>query len=126
MSEVLSESDVAAIKAYNAEIDKGVTSQTAFNRTMLNTSREAQNVVAAANGGKVAIDGLTKSSKAAQLGMNLLSTAINIGITFVVAEAIQFVYQFITAQKQLQKAAAETGSAFAEKAKDIDRYNKKS
>ena len=66
------------------------------------------------------------SAKLSAIGMNLLSTAINIGITFVVAEAIQFVYQFITAQKQLQKAAAETGSAFAEKAKDIDRYNKKS
>ncbi len=80
---------------------------------------------ATANGGKIAIDGLTKSSKAAELGMNLLATALNVGLTFVLTEAIQLVYQFVTAQKQLQKAAAETGSAFAEKAKDIDEYKTK-
>lgn len=47
---LLSDADITAIKAYNTEIDKCVTSQTAFNRTMLNTSKEAQNIVAAANG----------------------------------------------------------------------------
>lgn len=63
---LLSDSDISAIKAYNAEIDKCVTSQTAFNRTMLNTSQQAQNVVAAANGNKVALEGMTKASKAAE------------------------------------------------------------
>lgn len=65
------------------------------------------------------------SAKLSAIGMNLLSTALNIGLTFAVTTAIQLVYQFVTAQKQLQKAAAETGSAFAEKAKDIDEYKTK-
>ena len=39
---------------------------------MDNTSKEAQNVVAAANGNKVALDGLTKSSKAAESFILLL------------------------------------------------------
>lgn len=106
-------------------VRSSVIAQKAANNTLSGASDEVKKLQATANGGKIAIDGLTKSSKAAKLGMNLLSTAINVGITFVVAEAIQLVYQFVTAQKQLQKAAAETGSTFAEKAKDIDRYNKK-
>ena len=93
---------------------------------MTGTSEEAQNFARGMQAGTNSLKDLEKSSKSAQLGMNLLATAINVGITFVVAEAIQLVYQFATAQKQLQKAAAETGSTFAEKAKDIDIYNKKS
>ena len=74
---LFSDSDVNAMKAYNAEINKGTTSQTAFYRTMQNTSVEAQNFVAAANGNVVALDELTKSSKAASLGMKALSMAGN-------------------------------------------------
>lgn len=105
----------------------------AWAKTMGTATQAAQDQVRSCMRNKGSLEDLANSyekvglkAKAAKIGMNLLSTAINIGITFVVAEAIQLVYQFVTAQKQLQKAAAETGSAFAEKAKDIDRYNKKS
>lgn len=58
---------------------------------MDNTSKEAQNVVADANGNKVALDGLTKSSKAAELGMKALAMAGNILLMWGVGEVISLV-----------------------------------
>lgn len=58
---------------------------------MDNTSKEAQNVVAAANGNKVALDGLTKSSKAAELGMKALAMAGNMLLMWGVGEVISLV-----------------------------------
>lgn len=54
----ISKNDIEAINAYNSQIDSGVTSQTAFNRTMLNASPAAQNLIAAYNGGKVSTQGM--------------------------------------------------------------------
>ena len=89
---LLSNEDINAIKAYNSESDKCVRSQTAFYRTMQNTSEEAQNIVSAANGGTVAIDNLTKSSKAAELGMKGLAMAGNalasIGISIAITSIL--------------------------------------
>ena len=52
-STTISSTDLDAIKKYNTEIKNGVTSQTAFNRCMLNTSSAAQNLVDSANGAAV-------------------------------------------------------------------------
>lgn len=122
---LLSNSDITAIKAYNAEIDKCTTSQTAFYRTMQNTSKEAQNVVTAANGNKVVLDGLTKSSKAAELGMKALSMAGNMLLMWGISEAITIIYDLATASDRLQKSAAQLGSEFANTKSDIDGYKTK-
>lgn len=122
---LLSNSDITAIKTYNAEIDKCTTSQTAFYRTMQNTSKEAQNVVAAANGNKVVLDGLTKSSKAAELGMKALSMAGNMLLMWGISEAITIIYDLATASDRLQKSAAQLGSEFANTKSDIDGYKTK-
>ena len=108
LSEVLSTSDIEAIKKYNQQIDACVGSQTAFNRTMLGTSKEAQNMVAVANGNKVALDGLTKSSKAAELGMKALSMAGNMIAMWAIGEAISFAIKeldnfFNAADKAIEK-----------------------
>ena len=125
LSEVLSTSDVDAIKAYNKQIDNCVTSQTAFNRTMLNTSNEAQNVVAAANGNKVALDGLTKSSKAAELGMKALATAGNMLLIYALTSAIDIIYKCAIASDRLAESAAQMGSEFASTKSDISDYKTK-
>lgn len=125
LSEVLSTSDVDAIKAYNKQIDKCVTSQTAFNRTMLNTSKEAQNVVAAANGNKVALDGLTKSSKAAELGMKALAMAGNMLLIYALTSAVGIIYKCATASDRLAESAAQMGSEFASTKSDISDYKTK-
>lgn len=125
LSEVLSDSDIKAIKAYNAEIDKCTTSQTAFYKTMQNASKEAQNVVAAANGNKVALDGLTKSSKAAELGMKALSVAGNMLLMWGITEAISALYKFSQVSKDVANSAQEIGSSFKETKKDIASYKEK-
>lgn len=123
--QLLSDSDIKAIKAYNAEIDRCVTSQTAFYRTMDKASKEAQNVVAAANGNKVALDGLTKSSKAAELGMKALSVAGNILVTVLITEAISALHKFSQVSKDVANSAQEIGSSFKETQTDIDSYKEK-
>lgn len=123
--QLLSDSDIKAIKAYNAEIDRCVTSQTAFYRTMDKASKEAQNVVAAANGNKVALDGLTKSSKAAELGMKALSVAGNMLLMWGISEAISALYKFSQVSKDVANSAQEIGSSFKETKKDINSYKEK-
>lgn len=125
LSEVLSTSDVDAIKAYNEQIDNCVTSQTAFNRTMLNTSKDAQNVVAAANGNKVALDGLTKSSKAAELGMKALAMAGNMLLIYALTSAVDIIYKCATASDRLAESAAQMGSEFTSTKSDISDYKTK-
>ena len=125
LSEVLSTSDVDAIKAYNKQIDNCVTSQTAFNRTMLNTSKEAQNVVAAANGNKVALDGLTKSSKAAELGMKAIAMAGNMLLIYALTSAVDIIYKCATASDRLAESAAQMGSEFVSTKSDISDYKTK-
>lgn len=125
LSEVLSTSDVDAIKAYNKQIDNCVTSQTAFNRTMLNTSKEAQNVVAAANGNKVALDGLTKSYKAAELGMKALAMAGNMLLIYALTSAVDIIYKCATASDRLAESAAQMGSEFVSTKSDISDYKTK-
>lgn len=125
MSEILSSSDIDAIKAYNKEIDNCVTSQTAFNRTMLDASEDAQNVVAAANGNKVALDGLTKSSKAAELGMKALAMAGNMLLMWGISEAINLIYSCATASDRLRESANKLGSEFSKTSSDISSYKEK-
>lgn len=91
MSEVLSKSDINAIKNYNQQIDACVGSQTAFYRTMKNASEKAKNLVASANGGKVALDGLSKASKAAELGMKALAMAGNAIVSWAAGEVISLI-----------------------------------
>ena len=122
---LFSESDIEAIKNYNAQIDACVTSQTAFRRTMMNASEGAQNLVASANGGTIALDSLTTSSKAAVIGMRALSTVLNVGITLAVTAVISGIYKLATYQKTLADSASEAGSKLKESADNIADYKTK-
>ncbi len=105
---------MAAVRAYNSEFTRlservresgiHVSSQTisrrAANSTMENASEDARNIVANANGNIVSLNNLTKSSKAAEIGMKavceigntLASSAASAAIDLVVtsvSEALQ-------------------------------------
>ena len=86
--DILSESDINAIRLYNGEINSSITSQTAFNDTMLNASEQAQNIVASANGATVSIENLAGASKAAQMGIKALSLAGNMLVFMAVSKGI--------------------------------------
>lgn len=123
--QLLPDSDIKAIEAYNTEIDKCVGSQAAFYRTMLNASEEAQNIVAAADGGKIAIDGLTKASKAAELGMRGLALAGNMLASFLVSSFISLLINVANASDEIADSAAQIGNSFKETTSDLDNYKTK-
>jgi hypothetical protein len=121
---LLSESDVSAIKAYNAEIDACVTSQTAFNRTMLNASETAQNAVAAANGNTVALGEMTTASKAAEVGMKALSVAENMIatalISWAISEAITYLNDLAHAAENARQKSEELTSSYKDEKESIN------
>lgn len=139
MSEILPNSDLEAIKNYNAEFDRlknivskypaqindATIAQKACNDTLINASDKVKILQANANGGKIAIDGLTKASKAAELGMKALSVAANMALMFIVSELISGIYQFAQASKDIANSAQEIGSKIKDTEKDISSYKKK-
>lgn len=127
MSSSITEMDIANIMAYNAEIESGTTCQTAFYRTMLNSSKAAQDLVASMKGGTVATEGLTakaNASKLAVIGFRIAIVALNMAITMGLASVIQAVVtglnNLIHASKNASEAAHEAASAAK---KQSDEYN---
>ena len=89
----LSDMDIANIQAYNELIKQGATGQTAWNQTMLSSSAAAQNLVASANGGEVALQGLTSAattSTAAMVGLKVAMGLLNMGLTLLISAAISW------------------------------------
>lgn len=120
---LLSDSDISAIQAYNAEINRGVTSQTAFYRTMQNASVEAQNMAASANGMVVNLEQIPKVSKAGQVALKGLAMAGNIvaGILvgFVISKSVEVLDNYIHRVENAKNALDEFNSSVKEQQKDI-------
>lgn len=105
LSEVLSSAELEDVEKYNNEFDRlknivansstnvkdATIAQKAFDNTLRNSSSTVQTLQANTNGGKIAIDGLTKASKAAELGMRGLALAGNMLASFLAAFALQAV-----------------------------------
>ena len=103
---------------------------------MLDASDEAKNMVAAANGNKIALDGLTKSSKVAELGMKALAMAGNMllsfAVSFVVSKLAEKLYATATAattakenSESLASSLSKMQSEYAENSSKIDELSKK-
>lgn len=144
---ILSDDDISALQAYNAEINRGVTSQTAFYRTMQNASVEAQNMAASANGMVVNLEQIPKVSKAGQVALKGLAMAGNMLLMWGISEAISAIATAIDneanrveyAQERLeefnntvseskkeledqQKWIEENGDRYEELARGVDNY----
>lgn len=117
----ITKSDIEAIKAYNLQIDACVTSQTAFNRTMLNASPAAQNLVASYNGGKVSAQGMATAQNAAKtstIGLTIAQTALNaaigMGIGLLINLVVQGVNKLIHANEEAIEKAEELRNKYEE------------
>lgn len=116
---ILPDSDIKAIEAYNAQLEEGTSAQTAFNRTMLDASDTAQKIVEGANGNAVALGNLTRASKASAMGMQALSAAGNMFVMFIAAKVIESAVNFIDgivhqveiANEEMDEALSEYESA---------------
>lgn len=117
----ITKSDIEAIKAYNSQIDACVTSQTAFNRTMLNASPAAQNLVASYNDGKVSAQGMAtaqNAAKASTIGLTIAQTALNaaigMGIGLLINLVVQGVNKLIHANEEAIEKAEELRNKYEE------------
>lgn len=113
-STAISQSDVQAIQAYNSQIDSCVTSQTAFNRTMLNASPAAQNLVASCNGAKVSMQQLstatqqvTLATKASHIAMKAFSISLNIVAYTAIIKGVQLLSETLYDLANAEKVASE-------------------
>ncbi|SOY32053.1 hypothetical protein AMURIS_04806 [Acetatifactor muris] len=117
----ITKSDIEAIKAYNSQIDSCVTSQTAFNRTMLNASPAAQNLVASYNGGKVSAQGMAtaqNAAKASTIGLTIAQTALNaaigMGIGLLISLVVKGIDKLVHANEEAIEKAEELRRKYEE------------
>lgn len=134
---ILSNSDISAIKAYNNEftrlsekvgtstirVSKHTIAQKAANNTMQNASEKAKNIVKNANGSTVALDSLTRSSKAAALGIKALSIAGNMIVSMVIFKGIELIASAIDNYANRVKYAQERLEEFSNTVPVISDYS---
>lgn len=137
LSEVLSSAELEDVEKYNNEFDRlknivansstnvkdATIAQKAFDNTLRNSSSTVQTLQANTNGGKIAIDGLTKASKAAELGMRGLALAGNMLASFLAAFALQAVItgidNYIHRVDNARKALEEFNSTVQEQQNNL-------
>lgn len=91
---------------------------------MTEASESAQNLVANAKGGKVALESLEASSKASAIGMQLFTTAANMAAVALVSWGISWFVSELNnlahAEENARKHSAELTSAYETEKKNID------
>lgn len=122
----ISKNDIEAIKAYNSQIDSGVTSQTAFNRTMLDASSTAQNLVASYNGGKVSVQGMAAAQNVAEvstIGLSIAQTALNAAIGMGASLLVSLIVKGINKLIHANEEAIEKAEKLREKYEEFRSSN---
>lgn len=122
---ILSDNDLDCLKAYNKEIENGISPMTAYYRTMQTASDSAVNMAQAAGNATVNLEQIPKTSKAAELGLKALSLAGNMLIAWGVSEAITLIHYCATASDKLKESANDLGSQFSSTKSDIEGYKTK-
>lgn len=132
ISSNLTKQDIINLKAYNEELSKGATKQTAYYRTMLSSSKAAtelaENAAKETREGKVNLDNLTASantSKVAMMGFKVATVAANMALTMGLSYGLQKAIELLdylvhTAEKVSEAAneAFEQAKAESDKSKE--------
>lgn len=125
----ISESDIQALKDYNAQLDLGVSKQTAFYRTLSDpsVSDNARRIAESAKYGKVNIDNLAKSNdvlsksyKNAAVEATLFNVAITMGITFAISKVIELINWLSTLHDTNQKNIEQQAETAKQRVSNID------
>lgn len=121
---ILSDTDIKALKAYNAEIEHGVSPMTAYYRTMQEASDSAINMAKSAGEATVNIEQIPKVSKAATVATKALAVAGNMlamwAISAVISKIAESIDNYIHRIDNLKEAAAEAKSAIDDIKSDFD------
>lgn len=119
---ILSNSDIVALKAYNAEIERGVSPMTAYYRTMQEASDSAVNMARSAGNATVNIEAIGTTSKAATVATKALAIAGNMLVMWGISKAVETIYNCATASDRLKESASDLGSQFSSTKSDIEDY----
>lgn len=120
-SSVITQKDIDNITAYNAEIENGVSSQTAWYHTMQTSSKSAKDLVEGANGAKVATSGLTvatNTSRIAMVGLKVAAVALNMALTIGLSYGIQKLIEGLDYLANYEEKAAEKAKEQANKSRE--------
>lgn len=111
---ILSDADIKALKAYNAERARNV----AYYRTLQNASDAAVNMAKQAGDAAVDIESIGTTSKAATFGLKALAVAenalINMGIGFAISAIIKGIDLLVHAQENAIEKGNEATKAIKE------------
>lgn len=116
-SKKLSSDDINNLKEYNRLIKEGRNPQSAYYRTLQNSSAAAQNLAMSANGVAVSEEFLTRETKKLTLAQMSLNVALNVGIMLVIDLIIIGITKLVNKQKEAAQAAEETRKKAVENAK---------
>lgn len=115
---ILSDADIKALKAYNAERARNVAPMTAYYRTLQNASDAAVNMAKQAGDAAVDIESIGTTSKAATVGLKALAVAenalINMGISFAISAIIKGIDLLVHAQENAIEKGNEATRAITE------------
>ena len=115
---ILSDADIKALKAYNAERARNVAPMTAYYRTLQNASDAAVNMAKQAGEAAVDIESIGTTSKAATFGLKALAVAenalINMGISFAISAIIKGIDLLVHAQENAIEKGNEATKAIKE------------
>lgn len=115
---ILSDADIKALKAYNAERARNVAPMTAYYRTLQNASDAAVNMAKQAGDAAVDIESIGTTSKAATFGLKALAVAenalINMGISFAISAIIKGIDLLVHAQENAIEKGNEATRAITE------------
>ena len=137
----MSTSDLDAIKAYNAELEKVVTytvkqgkvipvttsAQTAYTKTLDKASDTVKNLAINANGQKIELEGMTVASKAADVAMQGLTMAANALAVALIMKgleiAIQQIDNYVHRLEKAKEAAEDAKESYDETASKFESLN---
>lgn len=103
----ITNSDIKILQDYNHSLQNGTNATLAFRQTMKGASPETRTFAKEMARGNASLNQLTTSSKAAAIGMNLLNSAMNVGIALVISFAITQISKLANAYKDLSQKADE-------------------
>lgn len=124
ISSNLTKQDIINLKAYNEELSKGATKQTAYYRTMLSSSKAetelAENAAKETREGKVNLDNLTASantSKVAMMGFKVATVAANMALTMGLSYGLQKTIEVLDYLVHIAEKVSEAANEAFEQAK---------
>lgn len=125
----ITQSDIQILTQYNNALKMGITDTTALEASLKGASPAAKQMATSIQAGTVQLNDLTTASKATQLGMNLLNSALNIGVSLAISAVIKGLVELSRAYENAAEKAEKSIAKVKERKEEsnqiqelIDKY----